>query len=138
MVDQSNNQEPAKEEFNWPPLESDPSIFQDYMRAIGLPEPYGFAELFGMDEELLAMVPQPVDAVIAGVAVQNKAEDRAKGDNSVKSEFYMSQSGVLDNACGVIACIHSIFNNVGEGKIELAPDSLLAKHHANVKNLTTP
>ena len=99
------------------------------MRAIGLPEPYGFAELFGMDEELLAMVPQPVDAVIAGVAVQNKAEDRAKGDNSVKSEFYMSQSGVLDNACGVIACIHSIFNNVGAGKIVLAPDSLLAKHH---------
>jgi ubiquitin carboxyl-terminal hydrolase L3 len=108
------------------------------MRDIGLPEPYGFAELFGMDEELLAMVPQPVDAVIAGVAVQNKAEDRAKGDLHVNHDFYMKQNSVLDNTCGVIACLHSIFNNIDEGKIQLAEGSLLAKHYANVKNLATP
>ena len=66
-----NQEQPAAEEktHNWPPLESDPELFSEYMRKIGLPEPYNFAELFGMDEELLCMVPQPVDAVIAGVAV---------------------------------------------------------------------
>ena len=137
-----NQEQPAaaepKEDFNWPPLESDPELFSEYMRKIGLPEPYNFAELFGMDEELLCMVPQPVDAVIAGVAVQKKAEDRAKGDLSNKHAFYMKQTNVLDNACGIIACLHSIFNNVGADKIKLDEGSLLEQYFKKVEGLSTP
>merc|ERR1712228_996157 len=108
------------------------------MRCIGLPEPYDFAELFGMDEELLCMVPQPVDAVIAGVAVQKKAEDRAKGDLSNKHAFYMKQTKILDNACGIIACIHSIYNNLGADKIKLVEGSLLDQYFKKVEGLATP
>ena len=49
---------------NWPPLESDPQLFTDYMRQCGLPSTYGFSELYGFDNELLEMVPKPVHAVI--------------------------------------------------------------------------
>jgi hypothetical protein len=40
----------------------------------------------------------------------------------------MKQTGVLDNACGVIACIHAILNNLGEGdnKITLNDGSVLS------------
>ena len=39
----------------------------------------------------------------------------------------MKQTGVLDNACGVIACIHAILNNIGDGdnKIKLEENSVL-------------
>jgi len=31
----------------------------------------------------------------------------------------MDQTGTLDNACGVIACLHAIFNNLGDDKVIL-------------------
>ena len=31
----------------------------------------------------------------------------------------MKQTEVLDNACGVIACIHAILNNLGEGESKI-------------------
>ena len=43
-------------EFNWPPLESNPEIFTEYMQKLGLPSIWGFGELYGFDEELLGMV----------------------------------------------------------------------------------
>ena len=125
-------------EFNWPPLESNPEIYSEYMHAIGLPDQYAFAELFGLDEELLAMVPQPVDSVIACVSVLNKQEDRAKGDLAHKHDFYMKQTNVLDNACGIIACLHSILNNVGEDKIKLTEGSLLAQYNEKIAGKETP
>lgn len=52
------------EQFNWPPLESNPEIFTEYMQKLGLPSTWGFSEMYGFDDELLAMLPQPVVAVI--------------------------------------------------------------------------
>ena len=98
-------------EFEWPPLEGNPEIFADYMHKLGLPASWGFGEIYGFDEELLCMVPQPCVAVIANVERLKKAEDKEKGDEACQSEFYMKQTNVLDNACGVIACLHSIYNN---------------------------
>jgi hypothetical protein len=37
----------------------------------------------------------------------------------------MKQTGVLDNACGVIACLHSIFNYPDIDMVE--PNSVLAE-----------
>ncbi len=44
------------EQFHWPPLESNPEIFFEYCRALGLPEVWGFGEIYGFEEDLLAMV----------------------------------------------------------------------------------
>ena len=39
-----------QERYKWPPLESDPKIFTDYMHAMGLPAQYAFIELLGFEE----------------------------------------------------------------------------------------
>lgn len=46
--------------------------------------------------------------------------------------FYMKQSGTLDNACGVIACMHAILNN----DVPIVPGSILAKHKAATAAMT--
>ena len=61
--------------------------------------------------------------VIANVERLKKADDKAKGDASEKIEFYMKQTGDLDNACGVIASLHAVLNNLSS--ISLKPDSIL-------------
>ncbi len=53
-----------QETFNWPPLESSPEIFEDYMRSLGLFTTHGFYELYGFDDDLLMMSPLPTYAVI--------------------------------------------------------------------------
>ena len=45
-------------------MESSPEIFTQYMQKMGLPEQWAFSELYGFEEDLLAMIPQPVIAVI--------------------------------------------------------------------------
>jgi len=113
-------------QFDWPPLESNPEIFTEYMHKVGLSPSLAVGEVFGFDEELLAFLPQPVHAVIVNFERLNKAEDKALGNPEVPVDFYMKQSGTLDNACGVIACLHSVFNTPAE----IADGSVLAKFKA--------
>ena len=91
------------------------------MHQLGLPANWSFGEIYGFEEDLLGFIPTPVLAVIINAEILNKPVDRVKGDLAVANEFYMDQTEVLDNACGVIACIHAILNNLGEGanKIQL-------------------
>ena len=42
--------------FDWPPLESSPEIFTEYLHKVGLPQEWVISELFGFDEELMAFV----------------------------------------------------------------------------------
>ena len=87
MVDQPATE--ASVTFNWPPLESNPEIFQNYMRQCGLQEAWGFGEIFGFEEDLLAFVPQPCLAVIVNAEFLKKADDRVRGDLAVTNQFYM-------------------------------------------------
>ena len=69
----------STETFRWPPLESNPEVFTDYMRGVGLTAEWAINELYGFDEDLLGMLPQPVMAVIANVERLAKADDRQRG-----------------------------------------------------------
>eukprot|EP00929_Paragymnodinium_shiwhaense_P115316 TRINITY_DN84080_c0_g1_i1.p1 TRINITY_DN84080_c0_g1~~TRINITY_DN84080_c0_g1_i1.p1 ORF type:complete len:245 (+),score=74.94 TRINITY_DN84080_c0_g1_i1:35-769(+) len=122
--------------FNWPPLESNPEIFTDYMRKCGLPAAWGFGEVFGFDEELLAFIPQPVLGVVVNMERLKKAEDKERGSEGVEVDYYMKQTDVLDNACGVIACIHAIANNRGAGKIELVEGKTLSDYLQKVASMS--
>ena len=84
-----------------------------------MPTKWCFSELFGLDEELLAFVQKPVLGVIINAQYLKKGEERAKGDANGQADFYMDQSGTLDNACGLVACLHAIFNNLSSERIEL-------------------
>ena len=48
----------------------------------------------------------------------------------------MKQTSELDNACGVIACLHSVYNNVSPDKITLVAGSVLDTFHSTVKDLS--
>ena len=72
--------EEQKENFNWPPLESNPEIFTDYLYKIGMSRDYSIGEVFGFDEELLAFLPQPIHAIIVNVERLKKEDDKQKGD----------------------------------------------------------
>ena len=113
--------------FEWPPLESNPEIFTDYMHSVGLPQDWIVSEVFGLDDDSLSFVPKPVIAVIATFESINDEESRQLGDIQHETGFYMKQSSKLDNACGVIACLHSILNNLD--KFTLTEDSLLHKYN---------
>ena len=43
--------------FEWPPLESSPDVFTEYMWSIGLPKTWFIQQAYGLDEELLSFLP---------------------------------------------------------------------------------
>merc|ERR1719265_501667 len=44
----------------------------------------------------------------------------------------MKQTGVLDNACGIIACLHSVLNNLET--VTVKPDTILNKYWNSAMN----
>ena len=58
---------PPAATFSWPPLESDPSILTKYLQGIGMSKEWAFHEVFGLDPDLLSMVPQPAKALIIAI-----------------------------------------------------------------------
>ena len=120
--------------FNWPPLESNPEVFTNYMHKVGMSKEWAVGEVFGFDEDLLAFLPQPIIGVIVAIERTDKAGDKEHGseDNVSKVPFYMKQTNVLDNACGVIACLHAVLNKQEEIKID--GDSILGKYYSAVKD----
>jgi ubiquitin carboxyl-terminal hydrolase L3 len=49
---------------NWLPLENYPELLNKYANGMGLSNEYQYCDVFGLDEELLMMVPTPVLAVL--------------------------------------------------------------------------
>jgi ubiquitin carboxyl-terminal hydrolase L3 len=100
--------------FNWPPLESDPEIFTQYCHNLGLPSNFKFTELLTLDYEGVQEIPPRTYGVVlayeSGPTPLNPNQVNVKDSSFVN--FYMKQTDVLDNACGVIACIHTIGNNI--------------------------
>mmetsp|Transcript_47797 Transcript_47797/g.70746 ORF Transcript_47797/g.70746 Transcript_47797/m.70746 type:complete len:233 (+) Transcript_47797:115-813(+) len=124
----------VKNLFDWPPLESNPEIFTEYMHKIGLSPAFAIGEVFGFDEELLAFLPQPIYGTIVALDRLKKEDDKSKGnaDHCNLVDFYMDQSGTLDNACGIIACIHAALNT----PVEFIQDSVLDKFAKANKSTT--
>ena len=50
--------------FQWPPLESDPEIFNEYSHKVGLEENVSFAEIYSLDYKEMQTIDSPVLAVI--------------------------------------------------------------------------
>mmetsp|Transcript_187 Transcript_187/g.166 ORF Transcript_187/g.166 Transcript_187/m.166 type:complete len:260 (-) Transcript_187:39-818(-) len=130
-----DNDESATIKYKWPPLESDPQIFNDYMSSMGLSSTkYSFSELFGFDDDLLAFVPQPVMAIILNAEYTQSRTERPQGSPPSSDMYYMKQTTELDNACGIVACLHAIYNNNNE--ITLEPNSVLSTFREKVLPLS--
>mmetsp|Transcript_40637 Transcript_40637/g.81890 ORF Transcript_40637/g.81890 Transcript_40637/m.81890 type:complete len:257 (+) Transcript_40637:38-808(+) len=103
---------------HWVPLESNPDMLTGFARKVGLPEGWEFVDVFGTDPELLCMVPETCVAVtllfrtsdaIRKFKEEQRAKLEASGQALSPDLVYLKQ--YVGNACGTIACIHSLTNN---------------------------
>ncbi|KAJ7355420.1 hypothetical protein DFH08DRAFT_912432 [Mycena albidolilacea] len=122
----------------WIPLESNPDanysswvVLNSWSIKAGLVPSVGFGDVYGLDESLLAMVPQPVKAVVLLFPISPESEARRKTeDETIASKgqpeldptiVWIKQT--ISNACGTMGLIHAIANS----DATLEPLSPLAK-----------
>ncbi|KAJ6591733.1 hypothetical protein DFH09DRAFT_1259295 [Mycena vulgaris] len=115
----------------WIPLESNPDVLNSWSTKAGLVPLTQFDDVFGLDEPLLAMVPQPVKAVVLLFPISPESEaQRKREDEEILSHgqpeldptiFWIKQT--ISNACGTMGLIHAIANS----DVTLVPESPLAK-----------
>ncbi|RCV15084.1 hypothetical protein SETIT_3G030300v2 [Setaria italica] len=110
---------PASADERWPPLESSPEVFNQFMWSLGVPEDEAeFHDMYGLDAYALDMVPQPVLAVI--LCFPDPPQDASYtsdlrlscGEKETRDQVYfIKQIESLGNACGTIALIHAVGNS---------------------------
>lgn len=88
-------------------------------RAVGVSEEWGFTDCLGLDPDLLGFIPQPCLAVLflfpydeAYLTRRMVLEERKlkEGQTISPNVFFIKQ--LVGNACGTIAVLHAISNNV--------------------------
>ncbi|GMH32554.1 hypothetical protein BSKO_00388 [Bryopsis sp. KO-2023] len=122
----------VKQHKRWLPLESNPEVMNDFAAKLGLnTSAVAFCDVFGLDEDLLAMVPQPVLAVLLLFPIteesekaKNEEEARISRDGQEVSSnlYYMKQT--IGNACGTIGVLHAVCNN--SEKLPVVPGSFFS------------
>uniref|UniRef100_A0A8C8K1P1 Ubiquitin carboxyl-terminal hydrolase n=1 Tax=Oncorhynchus tshawytscha TaxID=74940 RepID=A0A8C8K1P1_ONCTS len=114
----------------WLPLEANPDVMNQFLRQLGLLPTWQFGDVYGMDPELLSMVPRPVCAVLLLFPVTEKYESfrleeeakiKAQGQDVSPDVYFMKQT--IGNACGTIGLIHAVANN--QEHLEFETDSPL-------------
>lgn len=110
------------------------------MSKLGVTENYKLVDVYGLDSEMLALIPKPVKSLILLFPCSDNYEaHRTEQDEKLKQNppavpsniFYMKQ--YIHNACGTIALVHAILNNVKD--IDLKEDSVLKNFYEKAKVL---
>uniref|UniRef100_A0A8C0U1D0 Ubiquitin carboxyl-terminal hydrolase n=1 Tax=Cyanistes caeruleus TaxID=156563 RepID=A0A8C0U1D0_CYACU len=103
-----------------------------FLKQLGIHPDWQFVDVYGMEPELLSMVPRPVCAVLLLFPITEKYETfrteeeeriKAKGQDVKSSVYFMKQT--INNACGTIGLIHAIANN--RDKMNFETNSSLKK-----------
>ncbi|XP_011495337.1 PREDICTED: ubiquitin carboxyl-terminal hydrolase isozyme L3 [Ceratosolen solmsi marchali] len=124
----------------WVPLESNPEVMTKFLHKFGVPKKWELVDVYGLDPELLAMLPKPVVSLILLYPISPKTEvfktelenkEKEAGANT-DNVYHLVQ--YVSNACGTIALLHCVANNLDV--IELA-DGDLKKFLDETKDLTS-
>jgi len=122
----------SEKRVRWLPLESNPEVLTKFIRNGGVPEPWNVTDVFGLDPDLLGMVPQPVKALVLLFPMTECSEtfgkERAKEFSVAEFPsdlFYTNQT--VSNACGTVALLHAVGNNVDE--FTLKDDGVLSQFY---------
>eukprot|EP01079_Euglenida_sp_SAG-EU17-18_P001159 gene1159-416_t len=79
---------------------------------VGMVPSWGFTDIFGLDPDLLAMVPEPVAAVVLLFPTQSEKIESFRREclpaDPDTSAYYLHQ--YVGNACGTFALCHALFN----------------------------
>nr|CAG4645683.1 EOG090X0A33 [Lynceus sp. MCZ IZ 141354] len=113
----------------WVPIESNPEVMNKFLSNVGVPEKWSISDVYGLDDELLAMIPNPALALLLLFPLNEKTEaflkdEEKKADSTALSHLYFSGQ-TIGNACGTIALIHAVSNNLD--RITLKEGSCLKK-----------
>lgn len=112
---------PELNKMRWLPLESNPEVMNSWSSALGLStDLVSFSDVYGLDEELLMMVPKPVFAVLMLFPISDDYEaERASEHQRIVKErgekfqddrvIFIKQT--ISNACGTIGLLHALANN---------------------------
>ncbi|XP_018369922.1 PREDICTED: ubiquitin carboxyl-terminal hydrolase isozyme L3-like [Trachymyrmex cornetzi] len=123
----------------WVPLESNPEVMTKFLHKLGVPKKWSILDVYGLESELLAIIPRPVLAVILLYPISSKiektkeeqAEAKDSKNDAVESVYHIKQS--ISNACGTIALLHSVANNLDVIQLE---DGFFKKFLEETKGLS--
>ena len=135
-------EEPKEEEIklSWPPLESDPNIFNEYFHSIGMKSNVYFKEIISLvDISAFMSISGPLLGIILNFSREERTQEQKEKEKNMYPKFeqvpyFMKQTHALDNACGLIAALH-VFANCKNGKLDFLSDSVLENFFKNAKNL---
>lgn len=98
---------------SWVPLEADPELFNTYSQSLGLDTTqFSFFDVYGLDEELLAFVPAPVEAVLFLFPITERTEAQRLSETAADAPddvLWFPQT--IGNACGTIGLLHAVANS---------------------------
>eukprot|EP00667_Euglena_gracilis_P016731 EG_transcript_17524 len=127
---------PTASNPHWLPLESNPDVLNQFVHRTGLPLDWQWCDVFGLDPELLAMVPQPCVAVCLLYPSKNISRPRRAEMSAAVQEgrtgpfapdlFYLWQIEAFGNACGSIAAVHAVATSYLQGVVPLEDGPLRA------------
>jgi len=134
--------EKKKKKMRWLPLESNPEVLNDFISKLGVDtSKWSYCDVYGIDPDLLAMIPRPVIALLLlfPITQATETDDKKqaeeiiqKGQTVSPNLWYIKQT--IGNACGTIGVLHSIGNNLE--KLDLKKDSHFAKFFSNCQALS--
>jgi ubiquitin carboxyl-terminal hydrolase L3 len=110
----------------WLPLESNPDLMTSYIHKLGVDENFVFHEVYGLDPDLLMMVPEPCFAVLLLFPITDASEKHRieqqqeieeKGQAAKSDDVYWMKQ-IIGNACGTIGLLHAICNVIDLLKLD--------------------
>ncbi|KAG2567814.1 ubiquitin carboxyl-terminal hydrolase 3-like isoform X1 [Panicum virgatum] len=108
------------------------------MWGLGVPEDVGFCDVYGLDDEMLAMVPQPVLAVILLYPQDRIKESQSSTASPVETKqepskkLYFTRQ-TIGNACGTVGIIHALGN--AASKIKLGEGSYFDRFYKRTADM---
>jgi len=131
---------------NWLPLESNPELLNKFAARMGMPKGFSWNDVWGFEDMLLAMVPQPVIACVLlfpsckeiNDYKRKQADSLDEKSSDLDDLFYITQHDQIGNACGTIALCHALANSSSlvckDGAMKLLEKAPLSKFiEANMK-----
>lgn len=106
--------------LEWIPMESNPQSMNSFLSKMGVKPHIQVVDVFGFDDELLAMIEGKVEGLLLCYPVKNKLDEEI--DEDAKKELYFMRQ-TIRNACATMALIHLLANKCNKNDWE--PNSSL-------------
>ncbi|KYN16016.1 Ubiquitin carboxyl-terminal hydrolase isozyme L3 [Trachymyrmex cornetzi] len=103
-----------------------------FLHKLGIPKKWSILFAYGLESELLTIIPRPVLAIILLYPISLKIEKAKDSKNdTAESVYHIKQS--ISNTCGTIALLHNVANNLDVIQLE---DGFFKKFLEETKGLS--